>query len=108
VSSDSTVHAAVVAPYGKHYGTEIVVRHPQGHTFTFMVSMPVGDPSDNELAGMGTTRPMWEANAEVIGGWGVMVPVQSEFCFDHYQSAFELAVAERIASSLDGMLWEDG
>jgi hypothetical protein len=98
----NVVRAKVLPIKGKHYATKVEVTHPYGDVFTISVAMGIGDPSDNELLDMGVDRSGWEANVEVSDVWGGMVPVQSLFCYDHYQSSFELSVAEKIASVLDG------
>lgn len=108
MSSDNTVHAEVRPLAGKHYGTEVVVRHPNGSKFSINVWMAVGTPSDDELAEWYVDRFMWESNVEVDDGWGGKEPIQAIFpCDSHYQSRFEEAVARRIADALDGMGWDE-
>lgn len=92
---------------GKHYGTDVLVRHPNGRTTAITVWLPIGPPSDAELADWNVDRSMYESNVEVPDGWGGWVPIQSEFpCDNHYQSAFEAEVAQRIVDALDGMVWD--
>ena len=101
---------ATVRPFDgrKHYGTDIAIRHPSGRQSVITVWIPVGAPSDNELAEWGTNYEGWKSNVEVEGGWGAMEPIQHCLPDDsHYQSRFEEAVARRIAETLDGMEWGD-
>jgi hypothetical protein len=106
--ADDIIHAEVRPLVGKHYGTKVVVRHPSGRKFDIEIWMPIGSPSDEELAEWNVDRSMWESNVEVPDGWGGSEPIQSQFPTDnHYQSEFEVAVAKRIADALDGWDWEE-
>jgi hypothetical protein len=106
--ADDIVRAEVRPLIDKHYGTEIVVRHPSGRRWSITVWIPFGAPSDEELASWDVDRSMWESNVEVSDGWGETVPIQSVCSTDnHYQSEFEAAVAKRIAAALDGWDWEE-
>jgi hypothetical protein len=106
--ADDIIHAEVRPLVGKHYGTKVVVSHPSGKKFDIEIWMPIGSPSEQELAEWKVDRSMWEANVKVPDGWGGMEPIQVMFPTDnHYQSEFEAAVAKRIAAALDGWVLEE-
>jgi hypothetical protein len=107
--TDDIVNATVRPLVGKHYGTEILVRHPSGRKASITVWLPFGAPSDEELSEWDVDRSMWESNVEVADGWGGTEPIQRMFpCDNHYQSQFEAAVAKRIADALDGWDYTEG
>lgn len=96
------VSAEILPLDDKHYGTNIVLRLDNGQTTTLNIWIPVGDPSDNELAEMGIDRAGWDANVEVDDMWEGKVPVQEYFpCDNHYQSRYELEVCEEIVNVLE-------
>ncbi len=102
------IRAEVKPADGKHYGTDVLVHHPSGRTFSINVWLPIGAPSDDELAQWGTDRAGWDANVEVDDGWGDKAPIRSLdlTCDGHYESSFEVLVAKAIATALDGLVAE--
>jgi len=106
--ADTTVIAVAKDLDGKHYGTDVVIRHPSGRKASITVWLPFDDPSDEELAGWNADRSMWESNVQIPDGWGGTEPIQSVFPADnHYQSQFESAVVKRIVDALDGWDYEE-
>lgn len=103
----SEITAQVVPLNGrKHYGTSVNIAlsvGPSHRSFNINVWVPVGRPSDEELADWGIDADGWENNVEVDDGWGGTEPIQSMLPSDgHYQSQIELAIANRIAEALEG------
>ena len=102
----SRITAEVYRPVGKHYGTNVNIVFSTGqirHCDTINVWIPVGRPSDEELADWGIDAAGWENDVEVDDGWGGTQPIQSMFPYDcHYQSQIESAIADRIVEALEG------
>lgn len=106
--SEHPIHAEVRPCEGKHYGTDIAITHPSGRRHILKVWFPGGRPSDEELEDWGVTPEQWRANIPVDDGWYGTEPIQRLFPSDnHYQSAFEKFLADRIAAALDGLVWSD-
>jgi hypothetical protein len=98
--------------YRKHYGTEIVVTAYGGigpQTARINVWLPCGAPSNAQLEEWGHTRAEWDANIEIGDGWGGFDPIQQVYAnYDnHYQSAHEATIVERIIQALDGLELSD-
>lgn len=117
--NEQTVTAtATVLPSSrcKHYGTDIVVTLDipglRGvYTFDMNVWVPRGRPSRQQLEVWGYTEEDWDNNIEIHSGWDddSVVHIQDAYAdFDnHYQSALEVAIAERIVQALDGWVYND-
>lgn len=98
------IFAAVRPLHGKHYGTDVAVTIGN-RVYDINVWIPLGAPSDEDLADWGVTTEQWLLNVEVDDGWDGTEPIQNMHPSDnHYQSAIELAVAKRIAEALNGIL----
>lgn len=115
--NEQTVTAtATVLPSSRcrHYGTDIVVTLDipglRGvYTFDMNVWVPRGRPSRQQLEVWGYTEEDWDNNIEIPDGWGGTAKIRGAYAdFDnHYQSALEAAIAERIVQALDGWEYND-
>lgn len=104
------------ASFSKHYGTDIVVTlnipNSRGvYTFDMNVWAARGRPSRQQLEVWGYTEEDWDNNIEIPSGWNgeSVVNIQDAYAdFDnHYQSALEVAITERIVQALDGWEYND-
>lgn len=100
--------------FQKHYGTDIVatlkIPGVRGvYTFDMRVWAAQGRPSRQQLEVWGYTEEDWDNNIEIPDGWGGNAKIRDAYAdFDnHYQSALEVAIAERIVQALDGWEYND-
>lgn len=98
---------------GKHYGTNIklsIVSETGTSQTAFNIWLPLGRPSDKQMESWGYTREDWDNNIRIPDGWNdeAWVAIQEAYTdYDnHYQSAFEVAVVERIVDALEGWEWD--
>ena len=98
------IRAKVLDDIGKHYSTEVIVQIPGERDFFIEVYIPVGRPSDRDLASQGVDIDGWRSNVEVNADWDTKAPIREVYPdSSHYQSQIEYIVARTIAQALDGM-----
>lgn len=100
--------------FRKHYGTNIIVTldipNSRGvYSFDMNVWVPRGRPSRQQLEVWGYIEEDWDNNIEIPSGWDGRAKIQDAYAdFDnHYQSALEVAITERIVQALDGWEYND-
>lgn len=98
----SKITATIRELQWKHYSTTVTLLI-EGRKYDINVCVPLGPPSDEDLADWGVTTEQWLLNVKVDDGWGGTEPIQRIHPVDgHYQSQIELAIAKRIVEALDG------
>jgi hypothetical protein len=101
------MNAEVLPLRGKHYGTTVRLSI-DNRCYDISIWIPVGPPSDEELADWNLTYEDWKNNVEVDDGWNGKEPIRSMFpCDSHFQSRLEVQIAHYIANAINAYNFEN-